>query len=222
MTTRVIHQKPTSIDEELRRNPLFAGLDNDQLARVKDTMRTVELKEGECLFNHGQHATRFFLVRSGQIKLYRLSGNLNDATLSFCPTQYRGFRRTQYIKTVSNKLRREIDIFWTGKNVVAKRITETEIDRINCTVKRPVLIWDNIFANDYIPGRILRFPYRNREPGIVEKVKGILINPMNNYQESKPLIHTAAQFFHDPFRYNPKKAWNNALNAIVDADFRHP
>jgi len=71
--TRAINQKTTTIDEELRRNPLFAGLDNDQLARVKDTMRSIELKEGECLFNHGQHATRFFLVRSGQIKLYRLS-----------------------------------------------------------------------------------------------------------------------------------------------------
>ncbi|KPK63946.1 hypothetical protein AMJ83_04540 [candidate division WOR_3 bacterium SM23_42] len=151
-----------------------------------------------------------------------LSAKIENVTLTFCPTQYRGFRKTQYIKTMSHKLRREIDVFWTGKSVVAKKITETEIDRINSIVKRPVLIWDNIFANDYIPGRIMRFPYRNRAPGIVRKVRGILINPMNNYKESKPLIHTAAQFFHDPFNYDPGRAWITALNTTTHADFRHP
>jgi hyaluronoglucosaminidase len=72
------------------------------------------------------------------------------------------------------------------------------------------LIWDNIFANDYIPGKILRFPYRNRTPTIINKIKGILINPMNNYLQSKPLIYTAAEYFKDPENYDPVKAWQNA------------
>lgn len=151
-----------------------------------------------------------------------LFSNIKNVTLSFCPTQYRGFRKTRYIKTVANRLRREIDVFWTGKTIVAKKITEAEVDKINGVVKRPVLIWDNIFANDYIPGRILRFPYHNREPGIVEQAKGILINPMNNYQESKPLIQTAAQFFHDPYTYDAEQAWRNALNTPYNASLCRP
>ena len=66
-------QAPEAVDTELRRNHLFAGFDDQQMAKVKHSMRVLELSEGERLFDHGEHADRFFLVRSGQIKLFRLS-----------------------------------------------------------------------------------------------------------------------------------------------------
>jgi hyaluronoglucosaminidase len=143
-----------------------------------------------------------------------LKERLEETSLSFCPTQYRGFNKTEYMKYVSVNLHKDIDIFWTGRNVVSWAITERDVARITETVNRPVLIWDNIFANDYIPGRILRFPYRRRAPGIVRAVRGILINPMNNYRESKPLIRTAAMFFHDPHGYDSRTAWK-AATAIL-------
>lgn len=62
-----------SQDLELRRVYLFAGLDDVQLDQVKRGLRALRLAESERLFDHGQAAERFFLVRSGQIKLYRLS-----------------------------------------------------------------------------------------------------------------------------------------------------
>jgi hyaluronoglucosaminidase len=139
-----------------------------------------------------------------------LQSQLDSPWLSFCPTQYRGFTRTEYLESIAAELKPKIDIFWTGKNVIAKRITGTDIDKITQILGRQVLVWDNIFANDYIPGKIHRFPYQNREPGIVDKLKGILLNPMNNYQKSTPLIHTAAQFFKDPIHYDAKKAWKIA------------
>jgi hyaluronoglucosaminidase len=139
-----------------------------------------------------------------------LTAVLKKTTLAFCPTQYRGFRKTEYITYVGEHLYPDIDVFWTGKYVVSPAITEADINRITTLVKRPVLIWDNIFANDYIPGKILRFPYRRRTPGIIEKVRGIVLNPMNNYRQSKPLITTAAQFFAHPFDYDPKRAWKQA------------
>lgn len=139
-----------------------------------------------------------------------LQSKLERPWLWFCPTQYRGFTKTEYLQSIATQLRPEIDIFWTGRNVIAKRITEIDIARITQVLGRQVLIWDNIFANDYIPGKIHRFPYRGRSPGIVNQVKGILLNPMNNYRESKPLIHTAAQFFNDPTHYDAKKAWKIA------------
>lgn len=131
-------------------------------------------------------------------------------SLSFCPTQYRGFRETSYIKTVAENLHREIDIFWTGSKVVSPNISEEDVDRISKLLNRQVLIWDNLFANDYIPGRIHRFPYRNRDPRIMSKIKGILLNPMNDYQASKPLIRTAALFFKNPKNYDPIRAWQEA------------
>jgi hyaluronoglucosaminidase len=142
--------------------------------------------------------------------LNHLKEKLRRPTLAFCPTQYRGFKNTEYVKYVAANLLDDIDVFWTGKNVVSRAITEKDVARITEIMNRPVLIWDNIFANDYIPGRILRFAYRRRSPGIIRAVRGILINPMNNYSESKPLIKTAAMFFHDPHNYDTRAAWRAA------------
>ena len=54
---------------------LFADLSDKQLTLVKRNMGVIQLDEGQHLFDHGQDATRFFLVRKGQIKLYRLSAD---------------------------------------------------------------------------------------------------------------------------------------------------
>ena len=103
-------------------------------------------------------------------------------------------------------------MIWTGKSVVSHRITEKEVDKITRITGRKQLIWDNFFANDYIPlGVVLRIPYRFRQPGIVDRTLGILINPMNQYPDSKPAIYTVAKFINDPYRYKPRIAWRDAL-----------
>lgn len=66
-------QSSDAVDAELRRNYLFSGLDEEQIAKVRQSMRTLHLEEGERLFDFGIHADRFFLVHSGQMKLFRLS-----------------------------------------------------------------------------------------------------------------------------------------------------
>ncbi len=57
----------------LRRNYLFAGLNDDELKTIASNMQELSLDEGRTLFEHGQPAERFFMVIEGQIKLYRLS-----------------------------------------------------------------------------------------------------------------------------------------------------
>ncbi len=58
---------------ELRQAYLFADADDTQCARLCQGMESVQLQQGETLFHHGQPATRFFFVRSGQVKLFRVS-----------------------------------------------------------------------------------------------------------------------------------------------------
>ncbi len=60
-------------DAELRRNYLFSSLGDQQFAHVKHNMHILRLDEGQHLFDHGQKAERFFMVHSGQVKLFRLS-----------------------------------------------------------------------------------------------------------------------------------------------------
>lgn len=68
-------------DAELRGVYLFAGLDDTQLARVRQGMRQLHLNAGERLFDHGQRAEHFFLVCSGKIKLFRLSVDGNEKVI---------------------------------------------------------------------------------------------------------------------------------------------
>jgi CRP-like cAMP-binding protein len=69
------------LPEELRRNPLFAGLDQAQLSRVLQTAQVIKLDGGEHLFEAQQEARQFFMVRSGAIRLYLSSPDGSEKVL---------------------------------------------------------------------------------------------------------------------------------------------
>lgn len=62
-------------EEELRRNHLFHALDEGQMARLRPHITLRSLKQGEPLFEQGDKASHFFVLRSGQLKLYKLATN---------------------------------------------------------------------------------------------------------------------------------------------------
>ena len=62
-------------DEELRLHPFFAELDADALASMRSGVDRVQLAPGERLFEMGDRADRFWLVRRGRVKLYRIAPN---------------------------------------------------------------------------------------------------------------------------------------------------
>jgi len=58
---------------ELSKNHLFSGMTEDQLDKIIQTVSVIRLDEGELLFRRNDDAKHFYLVRSGQLKLYRIS-----------------------------------------------------------------------------------------------------------------------------------------------------
>ncbi|CAK0772388.1 CRP/FNR family transcriptional regulator, dissimilatory nitrate respiration regulator [Gammaproteobacteria bacterium] len=60
-------------DSDIKHIELFSALEPDQLERVLRGVRQVHLEEGQLLFQFGDPARRFFYIRSGAIKLFRLS-----------------------------------------------------------------------------------------------------------------------------------------------------
>ena len=58
---------------ELRQAYLFAQADDAHLLALASTMQETQLAAGDTLFTHGQPAERFFFLRTGQIKLFRIS-----------------------------------------------------------------------------------------------------------------------------------------------------
>ncbi|MCB1786356.1 MAG: Crp/Fnr family transcriptional regulator [Gammaproteobacteria bacterium] len=67
--------------DELRTCFLFADLDEEQLRRVDAHAVRIRLGEGDALFQQGDVADRFYLVTSGQIKLFRLSPAGNEKVI---------------------------------------------------------------------------------------------------------------------------------------------
>jgi len=57
----------------LRRCYLFSGLEDDQFTEVLEHSSTVELAQGQILFNQGDAANAFYWVADGVIRLYRAS-----------------------------------------------------------------------------------------------------------------------------------------------------
>lgn len=60
---------------ELRRHHIFAGLNDAQLDKVMHSAQIIELGENQHLFEAGQEARHFYLVRSGRMKLYLSSAD---------------------------------------------------------------------------------------------------------------------------------------------------
>jgi CRP/FNR family transcriptional regulator, dissimilatory nitrate respiration regulator len=59
--------------DPLRQNPLFSGLDETGLQKVKRIAALQSIKKGAILFSQGDGAHGFYLVVNGNIKIYRLS-----------------------------------------------------------------------------------------------------------------------------------------------------
>jgi CRP-like cAMP-binding protein len=60
-------------EQQIRENHLFRALSDEQLERMIAATTVRSLKQGEHLFEAGSRADEFYLLCSGQIKLYRLS-----------------------------------------------------------------------------------------------------------------------------------------------------
>jgi len=61
--------------ELLKRNPLFSGLDESGLQKIKGIAALHSFKKGNILFSQGDGAHGFYLVINGKVKIYRLSPN---------------------------------------------------------------------------------------------------------------------------------------------------
>jgi len=71
----------SSLRDELNKAPLLARLSPEQLDDVTSRAVRLTLSEGKPLFEQGDKADRFFLVLSGQMKLFRLSPDGNEKVI---------------------------------------------------------------------------------------------------------------------------------------------
>jgi CRP/FNR family transcriptional regulator, dissimilatory nitrate respiration regulator len=59
--------------EILRRCPLFAGLKEEDLKRIRAIAPLKQVGKGKILFTEGEEAKGFYVILSGKVKLYKIS-----------------------------------------------------------------------------------------------------------------------------------------------------
>jgi hyaluronoglucosaminidase len=136
----------------------------------------------------------------------------SDATLCVVPTDYLGVEPTPYLETLGAGLDPGVEVCWTGRTVVSPTILAAEARRRAETLRRPVLLWDNVPVSDGPMRPMLHFgPYGGREAGIAPSISGALLNPMERARASAVALRTAAHWLADPEGYEPEAAWRAAV-----------
>ncbi len=141
------------------------------------------------------------------------------ARFLFCPTPYCGrmaareYGGKDYLATVGRELLPEIDICWTGPEIISREITVAHIQGLERVLRRKPLIWDNLHANDYDGRRFYCGPYSGRSPELREAVNGVLLNPNIEFALNFVPLRTLAEFVRCPSHaaWEPRQAYLSAI-----------
>lgn len=140
-----------------------------------------------------------------------------DARFLFCPTPYCGRMADAklggegYLATIGRELLPEIDVFWTGPEIISREITVAHVQELHTVLRRKPLIWDNLHANDYDGRRFFCGPYSGRSPELRSEVSGLLINPNTEFSLNFVAVHTLAAFVHCPGTWDARQAYLAAM-----------
>ena len=138
-----------------------------------------------------------------------------DVRLWLVPTDYVGVEPTDYLAELGESLARSIEVGWTGRTVVSPTIESFEAAARAKTLRRRLLVWDNVPVSDGPMRPMLHLgPYVGRAPDLAEHVSGVVLNPMEHARASAVAVRTAADYLRDPAAYDPERSWGDALAEI--------
>ncbi|XP_074948485.1 protein O-GlcNAcase-like isoform X3 [Phalacrocorax aristotelis] len=119
----------------------------------------------------------------------------------FCPTEYCSSlcspspSQSCYLLTLGQELLPGIGVIWTGPKVVSQELSATLLEEVEGVLQRRPIIWDNLYANDYDCRRVFLGPYTGRAPGLMPRLRGLLLNPNCELQANFIPIHTLGSWF---------------------------
>jgi hyaluronoglucosaminidase len=165
-------------------------------------------------FLHAADAARFASLAAAHVHLaHAVAAALgDDATLWLVPTDYVGSEATDYLAVLGAELAPAIEVGWTGRTVVSPTITAAEAAARSATLRRRLLVWDNVPVADGPMRPMLHLgPYRGRAAALPTHVSGLLLNPMAQPRASAVALRTAADYLTDPAGYDAERSWRAAV-----------
>ena len=139
------------------------------------------------------------------------------ARFLFCPTPYCGRMADRklggenYLETIGRELLPEIDVFWTGPEIISREITVSHVQELQGILRRKPLIWDNLHANDYDGRRFHCGPYAGRAPELRGAVNGLLLNPNCEFALNFVPFRTFTRFVQCGAEWDARKEYLAAM-----------
>ncbi len=140
-----------------------------------------------------------------------------DARFLFCPTPYCSRMASaklggdDYLETVGRELAPEVEVLWTGPEIISETITVAHIETLTGVLRRKPVIWDNLHANDYDGGRFFCGPYSGRPTELKGAVNGILTNPNCEFALNYVPLRTLAAYLKSTGPWDPRAAYLEAM-----------
>lgn len=184
---------------------------------IPDRLEPQDIERWGSLASAQCHVANTLFRWTGE-RLFRASSkDLRNSRFIFCPTPYCGRMAARklggdgYLATVGRELLPEIDIFWTGPDIVSRTITVAHIEELRALLQRKPVIWDNLHANDYDGRRFFCGPYSGRPLELRSVVGGLLSNPNNELPLNYVPLRTLAEFARCQGAWNPRHAYLAAI-----------
>lgn len=139
--------------------------------------------------------------------------------LWFCPTAYCGRMAERqlggagYLEELGAALAPEIEVFWTGPEIISRELTPELLRDVTAWLRRPPLIWDNLHANDYDGRRGYCGPYAGRSVALRGAVRGLLLNPNVEFPLNFVPLRTFADFLRAEPGWDARASYLAALRA---------
>lgn len=133
--------------------------------------------------------------------------------LWFCPTVYTDqfatgpAEKDPYLRDLAKGMPPEITLMWTGKRIIAERL-DAGLAPLARMFGGNVVLWDNLYANDYCPNKIFVGPYAGRTRDVWKSTRGALLNPTGLPATDRLLLDLLAAFRRGE---SAGAAWNSAL-----------
>lgn len=141
------------------------------------------------------------------------------ARVLFCPTIYcarfadHQVSANDYLRVVGERLTAEIDVLWTGPEIISEVIPVESLRELRAVIRRRPVIWDNLHANDYDMRRLYLGPYSGRALELRSELAGILLNPNCQFEANFVGVRTLGAYVNARRSYSPRAAYLEATEA---------
>lgn len=131
------------------------------------------------------------------------------------PTEYHALNMeknsvvTEYTKTFSENIDKDILPLYTGRGVVCDSIPDIEYKAASRIYGRNLGIWWNYPVSDYLEAKLALGPVENLP--VESKVPAVFFNPMKYEESSKIAIGTGAIYAKNPQKYDADKAYREVM-----------